>query len=245
MLSRLTGESREALQAKEDAARGEAQYSATLELAKSNPELYQRMVNANMLVESRFDSDTAKGLRASAGGIPMGESAETLMYKTGGESLQISQDLQKGLITEIEVVNRLADAMRRNGMMSESTLMQTKTVGEIGGPYKGMAKTFEALNKPNIDEDAAKKILDKIRADQEAAKDPNTYAGASALAQNAIYGLNVNMQQALTTLPALSTILDITTVTVGMFNKALEEKGAKLIYLGFAAKSFYWRQGVE
>ena len=222
MLSRLTGESREALQQKEDSARSESQYAATLELLKGTP-AYQEMVNTNMLVESRFDAKTAKGLRDSAGGVTITEEAIALSLKTGGESVRISDDLQKGLITSIEAANRLADAMRQQGMNSEAVLKQTQMVGDIGGPYQEMAKTFESLNKSNLDKTDADKILAKVKADQEAAKDPNTTTGAAARAQNAIYKLNVDIQQELTGPKGLTTVLGVTTKTLELFREALQQ----------------------
>lgn len=220
LLSKLTGESREGMQAKEDAARGESQYAATLELLKGT-KAFDEMKNANMLITSRAGDTIAKGFRASAGGIPMGAEAEALYTQSGGESTRISQRLQAGEITAIQATNLLEAAIKRN-MGGKEVKELAKTVGDIGGPFQNMAKIFELNNKEPLTQASADQALKDIDKQKKDAKDPNTYAGAAAKTQDAMYKASVTVQQLSTSQEALTTVLKIAETTVTSFTAALQ-----------------------
>lgn len=221
IMAKLTGESRQGIQAKQEAARAETQYAATRELYKNDKQVMQELDNLMILLEN-VSPEMAKGVRANIGGVPIGEEGAKAFLQTGGAVAEVLQQVLNKQLTGVEARNRIFGAVNKT-MGDEGTAKVMATAGDIGGPYSGYANIQKMINAGVITQ---KDLAEAIRIQEETkakAGDGKTLTGAGAKAEEAVYDASRKMQELFMSPKGLNAVVGSATSALEKFVTAIEE----------------------
>jgi hypothetical protein len=161
-LSKLTGESRDALQAKMDADASDLKFR--LKLTEVDDATRARLQKASVLM-SEFGEESAAGFRemVANNGAVVGEASQKLAQSTGGASTQITKDLLAGKITSIEAARLIA-------LAKERFVKQMGGVGKVSSEVMAemgiTAKDLDGINKYRGKTQEQVEALDKAQQQQ-------------------------------------------------------------------------------
>ena len=161
-LSKLTGESRDALQAKMDADASDLKFR--LKLTEVDDVTRARLQKASVLM-SEFGEESAAGFREmiANNGAVVGEASQKLAQSTGGASTQITKDLLAGKITSIEAARLIA-------LAKEKFVKQMGGVGKVSSEVMAemgiTAKDLDGINKYRGKTQEQVEALDKAQQQQ-------------------------------------------------------------------------------
>lgn len=221
ILSKLTGESRQGIQAKQEAARAETQYAATRELYKNDEVVMKELDNLMILLEN-ISPEMAKGARANIGGVPIGEEGTKAMMQTGGVLPQIMQQVLDKQMSGTEARNKIVEAVKQT-MGGEGTARLMATAGDIGGPYTGYANIQKIKNAEPISADEVKRLRTEQEETKRKASDTTTLTGAGAKAEEVIYSSAIKMQELFMNPKGLNAVITVATKGLEAFTEALQE----------------------
>jgi hypothetical protein len=161
-MSKLTGESRDALQAKMDADASDLKFR--LKLTEVDDVTRARLQKASVLM-SEFGEESAAGFREmiANNGAVVGEASQKLAQSTGGASTQITKDLLAGKITSIEAARLIA-------LAKEKFVKQMSGVGKVSSEVMAemgiTAKDLDGINKYRGKTQDQVEALDKAQQQQ-------------------------------------------------------------------------------
>jgi len=145
-LTRLTGQTREEMEAQREEANSTEQFYATLQ--KMPEEIQNQMYQVNSILKSQDPSGKlARGFRDSISGfIGMSDEANQAFMATGGQNMRANEALKKGQINSAQYMNQFAGAIKKNmpNMLSFGELgIAGKTFGNINVYGRLLGKNFE------------------------------------------------------------------------------------------------------
>ena len=222
LISKITGQNREAIQKQQDAALSETRFRAVYEdmMAKGQVEQAKALMGFQTVI-SGLDKEAGQGLRDLSSGVAGTAAAQKLIASTGGAAQDIVSRLQSGQIDQAQAQIELKAAMNANIEAQRQHGQYAKDAGEtfisLSGAYKIGRAQFDKYG--NVIEEAKK------------TQDAQT-AGADAMTNSVITaqkGLEAMSQQlnllGFNLLPAsakvIETFTDVMTKAIMGINKAL------------------------
>jgi hypothetical protein len=164
-LTKLTGASRQEMEAAQEEARGEQRFRAKLESMRASGDAKQiaaadELEKANKILSSQ-SKEAGQGFRDLSTGMVTSEAAQKALIGTNGVALEQATKIADGQANAIDGVQQVARAFGQNAK-DLNTLGQTGTYEDISIKYSDSVKLGIFANKnlveeyQKIEEDAAK-----------------------------------------------------------------------------------------
>jgi hypothetical protein len=187
-LSKVTGQSREAIQKQQDAALSESRFRANYEtlMAQGN----EKGAKALMALQTQMQGigpELGQATRDLASGAANTDAARKLMASTGGAAQDIIERLKSGQIDQYQAAKELQDASRRTG---DAARENARYVDKANSAFIDFAQQAD-LNNAVITENG--QMVKKTQAEQTAGGDKLTDATVSA--QQNLEQMNRKMQR--------------------------------------------------
>lgn len=205
LLSKVTGQSREALQKHQQQLMEEDRYRANLaDLGQKQQESFRKVES---WMNETFGEEAAKGLRDSLSNIGT-EASQRLAQSTGGASKAIADQLKAGTITEQEARDQMVKALQDNIEVQRNQQKWSEQGNRAGLSF---SKTLDGINSYYSDSfDRAQKTQD----DQNASLDDLTQSTVNS--EQALALANKNFRELNTKiLPSFATMVEATTEALG------------------------------
>jgi len=141
LISKITGQNREAIQKQQDAALSETRFRAVYEemLAAGQVEQAKALMGFQTVI-SGLDKEAGQGLRDLSSGVAGTAAAQKLLVSTGGAAQDIVSRLQSGQIDQAQAQIELKAAMNANIEAQRQHGKYAKDAGEtfisLSGAYK-------------------------------------------------------------------------------------------------------------
>jgi len=144
VLSKVTGQSRKAIQDQQDAALSETRFRASMEGLRGTVD--QGAINSIMNFQSSIsdmDSSLGAGVRDLASGFTATEAARRAEFVTGGRASKIMAQLQSGQINELQAREQMQQALRDN---REQLVFAGRALGDNASIIGNTAGLFDIIN---------------------------------------------------------------------------------------------------
>ena len=144
VLSKVTGQSRKAIQDQQDAALSETRFRASMEGLRGTVD--QGAINSIMNFQSSIsdmDSTLGAGVRDLASGFTATEAARRAEFVTGGRASKIMAQLQSGQINELQAREQMQQALRDN---REQLVFAGRALGDNASIIGNTAGLFDIIN---------------------------------------------------------------------------------------------------
>ncbi len=143
-LSKVTGQSRKAIQAQQDAALSETRFRASIEGMRGTVD--ESAINSILNFQSSIsdmDSTLGAGVRDLASGFTATESARRAEFVTGGRASKIMAQLQSGQINELQAREQMQQALKNN---REQLIFAGRALGDNASIVGNTAGLFDIIN---------------------------------------------------------------------------------------------------
>lgn len=141
LISKITGQSREAIQKQQEAALNETRFRAVYEeMMATGQEKSAKQLMSFQTTISGLDKEAGQGLRDLSAGVANTDAARKLLNSTQGQAATIIADLKSGNINQAEAQIRLQKAINGN---IEVMRQQGKYNTEAGQTYIGLAGAYK------------------------------------------------------------------------------------------------------
>lgn len=144
VLSKVTGQSRKAIQDQQDAALSETRFRASMEGLRGTVD--QGAINSILNFQSSIsdmDSSLGAGVRDLASGFTATEAARRAEFVTGGRASKIMAQLQSGQINELQAREQMQQALRDN---REQLVFAGRALGDNASIIGNTAGLFDIIN---------------------------------------------------------------------------------------------------
>lgn len=141
LISKITGQNREAIQKQQDAALSETRFRAVYEdmMAKGQVQQAKALMSFQTVI-SGLDKEAGQGLRDLSSGVAGTAAAQKLLNSTGGAAQDIVERLKTGQIDQAQAQIELKNAMNNNIEAQRQHGQYAKDAGEtfigLSGAYK-------------------------------------------------------------------------------------------------------------
>ena len=151
-LSKLTGESREALQKEQDKALGESRFRANMDelVANGQDKQAQSLQNLSSMMNT-FSPALGKGIRDLTSGASTTEESVALMNATGGAALDIINRVKSGQLSEMDAQKEIQKATQSHAVDLRN---QAKYVDDANSSIGSMYAGISDFNKQDISKSA-------------------------------------------------------------------------------------------
>ena len=221
ILSKITGQNREAIQAQQDAALSESRFRAVYErMMSSGQEDAAKAMMSFQTVVSGLSKEAGQGIRDLSSGIVDSAAAQKLFNSTNGAALDIVERLKNGQITQAQAQQELTSAINANIPRMQDQAQYNKDAAEqqigLADAYKLGRARFDANNEVIVE--ARKEQEKQIKATDQLTKDTVT-------AQKALEGMAIEVNKmAMVFMPSAATaVQSVSTAMRELFKTVREE----------------------
>lgn len=221
ILSKVTGQNREAIQAQQDAALSESRFRAVYERMMSSGQTdAAKALMGFQTVINGLSKETGQGIRDLSSGIVDSAAAQKVFNSTNGAALDIVQRLKAGQIDQAQAQTELTAAMNANIPRMQDQAQYNKDAAEtqigLSEAYKIARARFDVNNE--VIKDATAEQNKQISATDQLTKD-------TVAAQKAVEGMAVELNKmTMTFLPdAAKAVNNVSTAMKSLFTTVREE----------------------
>jgi hypothetical protein len=225
LISKVTGQNREAIQKQQDAALSESRFRAVYEeMMANNQGQAAKALMGFQTVISGLDKEAGQGLRDMASGIVDSAAAQKLYNSTGGKALDIIERLKDGQIDQAQAQIELKNAVGDNIVRMREQARYNKDANETQLQLAGSQKIAQAQFDKNNN---VMKTAEQVQKEQTDGSDDLT--DATVKAQKSLEKLaTLTSKLATEALGPMATAVENTTeAMVKMFEWARDTLGAK------------------